>query len=197
MAMPVRSLPVVQNWDCSGCSACCRTYHVPVSADERKRIEGQGWEQDAELKETTYIVKEGGWFSTTGSDPSVLLRLKEDYDGAEPAASSVATINALTFAHLTGDDVARDRAIRTLQRYGPRIGNAAARTENVPSLRLLKQVVSEAAGEKKPEALHSHPPNPELSEQLFSRVWYVEDFSRRERSWAPVSAADYRSQMAP
>ena len=32
---------------------------------------------------------DGGWFSTTGRDPTVLLRLKEDYDGAEPAASSV------------------------------------------------------------------------------------------------------------
>jgi uncharacterized protein YyaL (SSP411 family) len=32
---------------------------------------------------------DGGWFSTTGKDASVLLRLKEDYDGAEPAASSV------------------------------------------------------------------------------------------------------------
>ena len=28
---------------------------------------------------------------------------------------------------------------------------------------------------KAPEAEHSHPPNPELSEQLFSRVGYVED----------------------
>ena len=46
---------------------------------------------------------EGGWFSTTGEDPSVLLRLKEDYDGAEPAASSVAVLNLLTLAHLTGD----------------------------------------------------------------------------------------------
>jgi hypothetical protein len=26
-----------------------------------------------------------------------------------------------------------------------------------------------------PEAYHSHPPNPELSEQLISRVGYVED----------------------
>ena len=34
---------------------------------------------------------EGGWFSTTGRDESVLLRLKEDYDGAEPAASSVSS----------------------------------------------------------------------------------------------------------
>ena len=36
------------------------------------------------------IAVDGGWFSTTGKDPIVLLRLKEDYDGAEPAASSVA-----------------------------------------------------------------------------------------------------------
>ncbi len=66
-----------------------------------------------------------GWFSTTGTDATVLLRLKEDYDGAEPAASSVATLNALTIAHLTGDQSARERAGRTLGRYGPRIGNAA------------------------------------------------------------------------
>ncbi|HYE85736.1 MAG TPA: thioredoxin domain-containing protein, partial [Vicinamibacterales bacterium] len=31
----------------------------------------------------------GGWFSTTGEDPSVLVRMKEDYDGAEPAPTSV------------------------------------------------------------------------------------------------------------
>ena len=43
---------------------------------------------------------DGGWFSTTGKDPSVLLRLKEDYDGAEPAASSVSVLNLLTLAHL-------------------------------------------------------------------------------------------------
>ena len=39
---------------------------------------------------------DGGWFSTTGRDPSVLLRLKEDYDGAEPSASSVSVLNLLT-----------------------------------------------------------------------------------------------------
>ncbi|MDQ3213465.1 MAG: thioredoxin domain-containing protein [Acidobacteriota bacterium] len=71
--------------------------------------------------------KEGGWFSTTGTDPTVLLRLKEDYDGAEPAASSVSTLNALTIAYLTGDQHVRARAERTLARYGPRIG-AAGRT---------------------------------------------------------------------
>jgi uncharacterized protein YyaL (SSP411 family) len=46
---------------------------------------------------------DGGWFSTTGKDPSVLLRLKEDYDGAEPAASSVAVHNLLMISHLVDD----------------------------------------------------------------------------------------------
>ena len=44
--------------------------------------------------------RDGGWFSTTGEDESVLLRLKEDYDGAEPAASSVSVMNLLALAHL-------------------------------------------------------------------------------------------------
>ena len=43
---------------------------------------------------------EGGWFSTTGTDDSVLLRLKEDYDGAEPSASSIGVMNLLVLAHL-------------------------------------------------------------------------------------------------
>ena len=47
------------------------------------------------------IPIEGGWFSTTGKDASVLLRLKEDYDGAEPAASSIGVLNLLTLAHLS------------------------------------------------------------------------------------------------
>ena len=72
--------------------------------------------------------REGGWFSTTGRDPSVLLRLKEDYDGAEPAASSVSVLNLLTLDRVLGSTETsawRARAERTLARYGPRIGAAA------------------------------------------------------------------------
>jgi uncharacterized protein YyaL (SSP411 family) len=70
-------------------------------------------------------AQEGGWFSTTGEDPTVLLRLKEDYDGAEPSASSVSVHNVIALAHLTGDDGARVKVERTLGRYGPRAGRAA------------------------------------------------------------------------
>ncbi len=55
---------------------------------------------------------DGGWFSTTGHDPSVLLRLKEDYDGAEPAASSVSVLNLLTLSHLFGEEPGFEQQIR-------------------------------------------------------------------------------------
>ncbi|HUF48868.1 MAG TPA: thioredoxin domain-containing protein [Vicinamibacterales bacterium] len=65
---------------------------------------------------------DGGWFSTTGEDPSVLLRLKEDYDGAEPSAASVTVRNLLTLGRLLGDADLVARAGRTLERYGTGIG---------------------------------------------------------------------------
>lgn len=40
----------------------------------------------------------GGYFNTPGEDPSVLLRVKEDHDGAEPSGNSVAAINLVRLA---------------------------------------------------------------------------------------------------
>ena len=68
---------------------------------------------------------EGGWFSTSGDDRTLLLRLKEDYDGAEPSASAVSVLNVLTIAHLAGDSDHLAKAERTLGRYGSRVGAAA------------------------------------------------------------------------
>jgi uncharacterized protein YyaL (SSP411 family) len=79
----------------------------------------------ARQDELFWDQEQGAWFSTTGRDPSVLLRLKEDYDGAEPSASSVSVLNTLTLAYLTDDTEAREKAQRTLARYGPRAGRAA------------------------------------------------------------------------
>jgi len=63
----------------------------------------------------------GGWFSTTGVDQSVLVRLKDDYDGAEPSASSVSVSNLISLAHLTGDLAMSDRARRALRGFGVRM----------------------------------------------------------------------------
>ncbi|KAM4716017.1 spermatogenesis-associated protein 20 isoform 1-T1 [Anableps anableps] len=44
----------------------------------------------------------GGYFCSDPSDGTVLLRLKEDQDGAEPSANSVSASNLLRLSHYTG-----------------------------------------------------------------------------------------------
>ena len=75
--------------------------------------------------EMFWDAENGGWFNTTGADPSVILRMKEDYDGAEPSASSVSVLNLLTLAHLTGEADLFERIERTLKMFGQRLGQVA------------------------------------------------------------------------
>lgn len=67
---------------------------------------------------------EAGWFSTPGDDPTVLLRLKDLADGAEPSASAVAVHNLLALSQVTGDGELASRAERTLAAFGPRLTSA-------------------------------------------------------------------------
>ena len=81
------------------------------------------WARDLQARqdELFWDAEGGGWFSTTGADPSVLLRMKEDYDGAEPSPSSVAAMNTLTLAHLTGERAYADRAAEAIASFGGRL----------------------------------------------------------------------------
>ena len=96
---------------------------------------------------------EGGWFSTTGRDPSVLLRMKEDYDAAEPTASSVSVWNLLKLSHLIEDQSWNERIDRTLRLFAPRLeqmGRAVPMMAAALSTYLagVQQVVLIAAGGK-------------------------------------------------
>lgn len=42
----------------------------------------------------------GGYYNTTGEDDSVLLRVKEDHDGAEPSGNSVSAVNLIRLASM-------------------------------------------------------------------------------------------------
>lgn len=54
-----------------------------------------------------YLDREGGaYFNTEGHDPSVLLRVKEDHDGAEPSGNSVSAINLVRLASIVAGDKA-------------------------------------------------------------------------------------------
>jgi uncharacterized protein len=56
-----------------------------------------------------------GYFSSRAGDESILLRVKEDYDGAEPAPSSVGALNLLRLAPFAVEPEKRSRqAMQTL-----------------------------------------------------------------------------------
>lgn len=69
-------------------------------------------------------VNGGFWQSGEGA-PDLILRVKDDYDGAEPSGNSVATLALLKLAAITGRDQFRFPAVATLQLF-------AARLERVP-----------------------------------------------------------------
>jgi uncharacterized protein YyaL (SSP411 family) len=74
----------------------------------------------ARQDELFWDAGEGGWFSTTGRDGSILLRLKEEHDGAEPAAGSVSVMNLLVLSHLVAGHDWAAKGERVLARLGRR-----------------------------------------------------------------------------
>jgi hypothetical protein len=61
--------------------------------------------------------KRGGFYSTEGKDPSILLRMKEDYDGVEPSPNSVAVMNLLRLSQMTDDRKWRDMADKSIKAF--------------------------------------------------------------------------------
>jgi uncharacterized protein YyaL (SSP411 family) len=62
----------------------------------------------------------GGYYNSAAGDEAIILRLKDDYDGAEPAPNSTATINLYRLAWMLGDDDWSQRGRRTLQAFQAR-----------------------------------------------------------------------------
>jgi uncharacterized protein YyaL (SSP411 family) len=56
-----------------------------------------------------------------GNDPSVLLRMKEDHDGAEPAPNSVSALNLLRLAQMLDAQTFPPQAQKTFAAFGPRL----------------------------------------------------------------------------
>jgi uncharacterized protein YyaL (SSP411 family) len=63
----------------------------------------------------------GGYFSVAEGDPSILLRMKEDHDGAEPSPNSVAAMNLLRLAQLTDDRSLHERAVKTIGAFADQL----------------------------------------------------------------------------
>ena len=70
--------------------------------------------------------KNGGYFSTSGKDKSVFIRMKDDNDSAEPASSSIAALNLLRLAQFRDDKQLEDRAKKTIDAFAPTLSHFAS-----------------------------------------------------------------------
>lgn len=61
--------------------------------------------------------KNSGYFSTSGKDESVFLRMKDDNDGAEPGASSIAALNLLRLSQIRDDKQMAERARKAIDAF--------------------------------------------------------------------------------
>jgi uncharacterized protein len=63
-------------------------------------------------------VNQGGYFTTSGRDQSILLRTREAYDGVEPSPNSVAAMNLLRLWQITDQADYKSKADKTLVAFG-------------------------------------------------------------------------------
>jgi len=68
--------------------------------------------------------KDGGYFTTNGNDATVLLRMKEADDMAEPSPNSVSALNLLRLGYLFDQKEARERAEQTFRAFAKQIEGA-------------------------------------------------------------------------
>lgn len=64
-----------------------------------------------------YDTKNGGYYSTERDAPNLILRVKDDYDGAEPSANSVSILNLLRLSELLQHESYRLQANKSLTAF--------------------------------------------------------------------------------
>ena len=62
-----------------------------------------------------------GFYETSGKDESLLLRMKDDYDGAEPTGNSIAALNLLRLAQMTDNNEWHQKGTETIATFAERL----------------------------------------------------------------------------
>ena len=73
-----------------------------------------------------YDTANGGFWQSTSDTGDLILRVKDDYDGAEPSGISIATLALLKLAAITGREDFRQPAEATLQLFAHRLQSQPA-----------------------------------------------------------------------
>jgi len=102
--------------------------------------------------------RENGAFFSTPASGVLILRLKDDYDGAEPSGNSILALVLLRLARITGRDDFRRAAGRTLEAFASRLNSAGA---GVPQM-----LVALAFALDRPREIVLTAPDPEMLRAL-------------------------------
>ena len=76
-----------------------------------------------EQQDALFWDKSGGYFATRADALHVLVRMKDNYDGPEPSANSVAAMNLLRLWQVTDRGDWRDKADATFATFAERLGS--------------------------------------------------------------------------
>jgi uncharacterized protein YyaL (SSP411 family) len=109
----------------------------------------------AKMRQLFEDPRAGAFFTTAGEDSSLVLRMKDDYDGAEPSGNSLALLDLLRLAHLTDRDAYRQAATRTLDALMPKMSSQPVAVPQMLvgldySLALKREVVIAGEGKAEP-----------------------------------------------
>ncbi len=64
MTLPIRNLPLVQNWDCHSCGDCCRELEAVITDEEKRRFEGLDLAGDPEIAPGPWFARKSWWTGT-------------------------------------------------------------------------------------------------------------------------------------
>ena len=80
----------------------------------------------AEFDAEYWDKEHGGYFSVHTDMPHSIMRIKEDYDGAEPSPNSIAALNLARLASLTADKSYEDKARALLKLFNQTLTQSAS-----------------------------------------------------------------------
>ncbi|HEV1284571.1 MAG TPA: thioredoxin domain-containing protein [Bryobacteraceae bacterium] len=130
----------------------------------------------------------GGFFSTGQGAENLVLRLKDDYDGAEPSGNSMMTIALLRLARMTGREHFRAAAERTLAAFSSRMTAGGA---GVPQM-----LVALTFSLGKPmEIVLAGPPSGEMLAAIRRRFLPNAVVARASEAAVPMPAIDGKSAV--
>lgn len=62
MISQLRTLPILERWDCHQCTACCRETTIQLNAEDLARLKEQRWDQHPDYRGVE-TVRRGAWLS--------------------------------------------------------------------------------------------------------------------------------------